>query len=1085
MAIEGSSLRDVQWKTSYRPVDGLLENFYVPALSRAVRYDRIAGFFSSTALSVAAAGVARLVARGGKMRLLVGAQLSKQDVDAILRGACLDSRIQQRFQAIINDPEALSDALVKERIKVLAWLVSQGQLEIRVVVEADSTNGDPLVSDGYFHVKSGIMWDEHGDSLAFTGSINESLTAWKNNFERFKVFLSWDRPEDVKEEQEFFDRLWADAEPGWATVNLPDAVKRDLIKYAPNEPPTVEPGLGPVVEESIKSRWIAQFLRDAPYLVQDGWKVGVETAGVDPFPHQRSVAYDVLSQFPCKKLLADEVGLGKTIEVGLILRSLLLSGRINNCLLLVPRSLVKQWQEELRDKFLVDAPFYDGSKFVYFEGNTTRSEPLPSGRDPWRVHPVTLASAQMAKMAGRSESLLNSGEWDLVILDEAHHARRRDFATLNRYRPNRLLRLMQGLTERTKALLLMTATPMQVHPIEVYDLLKLLGLPEKWQDQTSFMEYINSLRETDDTTWGTVFSLLDSSIKHWGVDKSWEESCGRALGPVGRQRILNAIDFENTSAVYSFSDSEREWLRQLMRRQQPVPWMTYRSTRPLLRQYFAQGLLKQNIPYREPAPLQLDMTPQEQELYHAVEQYISDYYQRYEELKNGLGFVMTIYRRRLTSSLHALKCSLERRREFLQNKWNDATRPMGLDDEDLEDADLDDDITETLVKKPPEFWQNEVIEVDALLEQLEGMTHEGKYLKVMDDLGDVLKQVAQVIVFTQYTDTLDFLREQLLAVFQTKLACYSGRGGEVWDGTNWSGMSKERLQAKFAAGDISVLLCTDAAAEGLNLQNCGVIFNYDMPWNPMKVEQRIGRIDRIGQKRPVVKIRHYLYKDTVEARIYEVLGDRIDWFKSIVGELQPILHHAQQAIRKAAMVVGQQREDAIKEGIQQLEGAAQAAKEYSPTLKFEPNSPPPTAGGPVDLFSIQEILVPRQPWQESLEEAPEQHCYKYLRDKGSLITFDRETATGATGASICTYGSSSLEEMLSLREPPQRKDIVRFEDNAGTPVVGYYRWDSEGWKKIDSLPMLVNVLETEETSEEVDAGEVKSLFENDVVSGRT
>ena len=1085
MATESTSLRDVQWKTSYRPVDGPLENFYVPALSRAVRYDRTAGFFSSTALSVAAAGVARLVARGGKMRLLVGAQLSKQDVDAILRGASLDSRIQQRFQAIINDPEALSDALVKERIKVLAWLVAQGQLEIRVVVEADSTTRDPLASDGYFHVKSGIMWDEHGDSLAFTGSINESLTAWKNNFERFKVFRSWDRPEDVEEEQEAFDRLWENAEPGWATVNLPEAVKQDLIKYAPNEPPTVEPGLGPVVEESIKSRWIAQFLRDAPYLVQDGWKVGVETAALDPFPHQRSVAYDVLSQFPCKKLLADEVGLGKTIEVGLILRSLLLSGRINNCLLLVPRSLVKQWQEELRDKFLVDAPFYDGSKFVYFEGNTTRSEPLPSGRDPWRVHRVTLASAQMAKMSGRSEALLNSGEWDLVILDEAHHARRRDFATLKRYRPNRLLRLMEGLTERTKALLLMTATPMQVHPIEVYDLLRLLGLPEKWQDPHSFMEYITSLRETDDTTWGTVFSLLDSSIEHWGVDKSWEESCGRALGPVGRQRILNAIDFGNTSAVYSFKDSEREWLRQLMRRQQPVPWMTYRSTRPLLRQYFDQGLLKQNIPNREPAPQQLDMTSQEQELYHAVEQYISDYYQRYEELKNGLGFVMTIYRRRLTSSLHALKCSLERRRDFLQNRWNDATRPMGLDDEDLEDADLDDDITETLVKKPPEFWQNEVIEVDALLEQLEGMTHEGKYSKVMDDLGDVLKQVDQIIVFTQYTDTLDFLREQLLAVFQTKLACYSGRGGEVWDGSNWAGMSKERLQAKFAAGDISVLLCTDAAAEGLNLQNCGVIFNYDMPWNPMKVEQRIGRIDRIGQKRPMVQIRHYLYKDTVEARIYEVLGDRIDWFKSIVGELQPILHHAQQAIRRAAMVVGQQREDAIKEGVQQLEGAAQAAKEYAPTLRFEPDSPPPAAGGPVDLLSIGESLVLRQPWQESLEKTSEQHCYKYLRGGGSLITFDRETATGTTDASICTYGSSSLEEMLSLREPPQRKDIVRFEDNAGTPVVGYYRWDSGTWQKIDSLPMLVSALETEETSGEVDAGEAKSLFENDVVSGRT
>jgi hypothetical protein len=161
------------------------------------------------------------------------------------------------------------------------------------------------------------------------------------------------------------------------------------------------------------------------------------------------------------------------------------------------------------------------------------------------------------------------------------------------------------------------------------------------------------------------------------------------------------------------------------------------------------------------------------------------------------------------------------------------------------------------------------------------------------------------------------------------------------------------------------------------------------------------------------------------------------------------------------------------------------AKEYSPTLKFEPNALPPAAGGPVDLLSIQENLLPRQPWQESLEEVPELYCYKYLRDEGSLITFDREIANDTTDVSICTFGSSSLEEMLSLREPPQRKDIVRFEDNAGTSVVGYYRWHSDGWRKIDSLRMLVSALETGEPSGELDAEDAKSLFENAVVSGRT
>ena len=103
------------------------------------------------------------------------------------------------------------------------------------------------------------------------------------------------------------------------------------------------------------------------------------------------------------------------------------------------------------------------------------------------------------------------------------------------------------------------------------------------------------------------------------------------------------------------------------------------------------------------------------------------------------------------------------------------------------------------------------------------------------------------------------------------------------------GMNKDRLQREFAEGQIKVLVCTDAAAEGLNLQNCGSMINYDMPWNPMKVEQRIGRIDRIGQRRPKVRARHFMYSGTVESDVYSALGDRIDWFETVVGDLQPIL----------------------------------------------------------------------------------------------------------------------------------------------------------------------------------------------------
>lgn len=474
------SLRDYPWKSAYGPADRPLETFYLPALSRAVRYDRIAGFFSSYALAVAAQGVARLVARGGRMRLLVGAQLSPEDVEALQRGAALQERLAASFLRMLNDPQALADALLRERLQVLAWLVAHGRLEVRVVVEADPDTRRPVASGGYFHAKGGVLWDEAGDGIAFSGSINETATAWRNNYETFHVFCSWREPEHFRHEAETFERLWENMERGWLTVPLPEAVRRELVRMAPVEPPTEEPALRPARREDERRRWAAQFIRDAPFLVHRGWRVGVETAPIRPFPHQRAVAYDVLDRFPCRRLLADEVGLGKTVEAGFILRSLLLSGWVRRCLILVPRSLARQWQEELRERFEVEAPFYDGERFVWFAHPAHRYQEVPSGRSPWEMHPVVIASAQMVRREPRAQSLLEAPPWDLVIVDEAHHARRRDFQDLSRYRPNKLLGLLERLRDRTRGLLLLTATPMQVHPVELWDLLRLLGMPGRW-----------------------------------------------------------------------------------------------------------------------------------------------------------------------------------------------------------------------------------------------------------------------------------------------------------------------------------------------------------------------------------------------------------------------------------------------------------------------------------------------------------------------------------------------------------------------------------------------------------------------------
>ena len=158
------------------------------------------------------------------------------------------------------------------------------------------------------------------------------------------------------------------------------------------------------------------------------------------------------------------------------------------------------------------------------------------------------------------------------------------------------------------------------------------------------------------------------------------------------------------------------------------------------------------------------------------------------------------------------------------------------------------------------------------------------------------------MVFTQYTDTMDFLRGELLKAGNRRLMCFSGRGGEIpsADGS-WRRIGRDDAKRRFRKGEADVLLCTDAASEGLNFQFCGALINYDMPWNPMRVEQRIGRIDRLGQRHGIIRIVNLHYEGTVETDVYRALRNRIGLFESVVGPLQPILAQAPRAITDAVL----------------------------------------------------------------------------------------------------------------------------------------------------------------------------------------
>ena len=307
-----------------------------------------------------------------------------------------------------------------------------------------------------------------------------------------------------------------------------------------------------------------------------------------------------------------------------------------------------------------------------------------------------------------------------------------------------------------------------------------------------------------------------------------------------------------------------------------------------------------------------------------MEDYIATTYnQASEKERRAVGFVMTIYRRRLASSFRALRNTLRRRVDASAtspaSSLSDATLAEDLSDDEVADDPIrdEDDVAAALRES---LQAEEEEDVRRLLDQIGQLPSDSKLAELFDALRDLRKAGhRQVMVFTQYTDTMDFLREELSVVAavespeerdgpvsrrQSKaptLMCYSGRGGEIPGADGWRPVDRDTVKRRFRDGDADILLCTEAAAEGLNFQFCGALINYDMPWNPMRVEQRIGRIDRVGQRHRTIRIVNLHYEDTVETDIYRVLRERIGLFTKMVGRLQPILSRLPGTITRAVL----------------------------------------------------------------------------------------------------------------------------------------------------------------------------------------
>jgi superfamily II DNA or RNA helicase len=1011
-----AGLRELDFPPGFDSSDNILEAFYVPALSRAIRYDRSVGYFRSSALAVAARGLSHFINHGGTVRLLVGASITEADRDALAGRTSLDGA----FAAQMASRLVTADEVARRRLEVLAWLAREGRLEVRIAIAIDSL-GQPLVGgeqSPYFHEKIGVLRDAAGDGVAFQGSVNESETAWTSNFESFSVYPSWDATAiHYSFWANKFEQHWAGSLAGFRVYPLPEAVRQRLVELAPFERPSPrDPEELPSLDDDAT---VARFLAVAPRLVgAEG--LAEATTGVVPYPHQRQVAARLAGQYPRSWLVADEVGLGKTISAGLAIRQLLLSGEIQRALILAPASVCRQWQDELFEKFGLWVPRLDGVKV--YGAHPDEVTTLRPGDNPYALHPILIASSHLARRPGQQRLVLDAAPYDLLVVDEAHHARRQHGGD-TRYRPSRLLQLLDQVHDRgaARALWLLTATPMQISPVELVDLVRLAGCTGPLAHPEAFQRYFAELAKKDDvaTAWGWLESMLQKTprLPSGPAEEAVLADIRARLGPVQATRITRF----GTGAeppeelVANLGPEGRAALRSWLRMQSPVGQHVTRHSRETLRRYRDLGLLKENLAERKVESVFISFTPEEQALYDSLDDLI-DRLMAAHGSRRGAGFVLTVYRRRLTSSWAAIGRTLKRRLRAEQ---------LELEDDLVEEAETVED------EAPAGPGAGRAVDhVQALpltaadLAEMErfaaamATVPDSKLDRLRQDLDAARSAGHSTIVFTQFTDTLDHLRDSLVPAYRSQLATFTGDGGWVFrDPEGWAQISKRDLVDAVRARQVTVLLATDAASEGLNLQAASYLINYDMPWNPMRVEQRIGRIDRLGQVRDRVEVRNYFIPGTVEQAVYAALAERIDDFHELLGALQPILGATEQAFRKVFSAPRSERAAAQARVLQDLVHQIDDLRDSGVDISVEDPFPvPPRGPTPVTLRDLSDVV--RDRFAAELDEP------------SRPVTWDPARASrDAEGwVALATYGHSRLTQVLAqhgaLRGPQDSALII-------------------------------------------------------------
>jgi Helicase conserved C-terminal domain len=562
---------------------------------------------------------------------------------------------------------------------------------------------------------------------------------------------------------------------------------------------------------------------------------------------------------------------------------------------------------------------------------------------------------------------------------------------------------------KARGVLLLSATPMQTSPWEPWDLLAVLGEGGGW------LADFHAVR----SFYGLVHHLKSGTPSPEDAREAAFLICSDQRfpdPPPGLAKVANPQDGQRQ--LRFVLPGKRDDMIRWLRKGSPLARRMHRNTRRTLREYHRRGLLNDPPPLRIVVDLPYDFQPPhgpERRVYDAISHYIEKRFEELEGEKPGKGFVMTIYRRRAASSPYALRCSLERRLDGLKrvvsqrasSGYIDATDiPAGLTDADVPD-DIDPRTISASLPVSTEDAKKEATEVSSLLDQLQSLgATDTKRDRFFDRVRDLSGDGRPILVFTEYFDTMSYLRDQLANHYGDLVATYSGEGGAFYRDNKWVPDTKKAITEALKQGSIRYLVCTDAASEGLNLQAASALINYDLPWNPSRVEQRIGRIDRIGQAEKEIKIYNFFLKNSIDDKVYGALRRRCGLFERFVGTMQPVLTRAQ-------MMLNRPKDFSVDE----LEGiATDAEKNYlnseayldSEAVSFEQK---PHAVSREDLIAAIDMVQPEFGLQVWKKDAKGLVTIKGVKGKSSRFALREEVLDADPGARPLTVLSPEVTDI--------------------------------------------------------------------------